>query len=231
MAESQSQLSTWTSLVLEYLKVIVSIPALLLIFLIMFGSDLRMLLRDNRELEIAGLIKLGAKTDTLVTNTQEELNDMRQRMEEMKKLLDSAPPTLQARGQEILKKTTDKISALETNIVREQQTINRTIEQVQNASPGASASRKVPAVAVYEQQGFEAILRRDIDAAMNAFQQAKNEQANYHNVDEISSLLQQEQSRLQSDSTHWKKVVDIILTKYSWGMPENIRRQLKTSFR
>jgi hypothetical protein len=229
MAEPPSQLPAWTSLVLEYLKVLISIPALLLLFLVMFGSDVHVLLRDNREMEIAGLFKLGAKTDTLVMNTREELSDMRQRMEEIKKLLDSAPPALQEKGQELLKKTTDKISAIEANIVREKEAIDRTIQQAQSASPDGSTGRKIPAVAVYEQQGFEAILRRDIDAAIKAFQQARNEQADYHNVEEIGRLLQQEQGRIQSDAAHWKKVVDIILTKYSWGMPEDIRRQMRAS--
>ena len=77
-------------------------------------------------------------------------------------------------------------------------------------------------------QGFEYLLNRDVDAAIEAFGKAFEIWPDYHNVQEIVKTLEQARERLRSrDDRSWNKLYRMILTQYSWGLPNDLRLQFR----
>ena len=143
-----------------------------------------------------------------------------------------------------------KLASLQQNLGREVQQIQQAVTQAPaTPAPGASAppaaqpatpsaakpvkqtteTRAEPVVAL-ERQGFEAILERDIDAALDAFTEARRLWPDYHNVAEIQRYLAQlQKSRPSLEPSDWVNINRTILTEYSWGMPPDIRAELRAS--
>ena len=94
--------------------------------------------------------------------------------------------------------------------------------QITPLQPAASA--RADEAAAFEQAGFEAILDRRLDDAIAAFEQAREVWPDYHNVAEIAAYLARAKAtEAPLDAATWAAVDRTILTKYSWGMPANLR--------
>jgi len=133
-----------------------------------------------------------------------------------------------------------KISHLQKNLGREVQQIQQTATRAplpraeaepeqQTAAPAepAQATRGEQAAA-FERAGFEAILDRDFDAALEAFTEARKTWATYHNVAEIQRRLAKFKKKgLPIDEAKWAEIDRAILTEFSWGMPSDIRERFR----
>ena len=82
-----------------------------------------------------------------------------------------------------------------------------------------------------ELKGFASIVSKDVEAALQAFTDAEKLWPNYHNVAEIKKLLEESHSALaaapkEGKSEAWSNVYRILVTKYSWGMPADVKKKL-----
>ena len=100
--------------------------------------------------------------------------------------------------------------------------------QITPLQPAASA--RADEAAAFEQAGFEAILDRRLDEAIAAFEHAREVWPDYHNVAEIAAYLARAKAtEAPLDAATWAAVDRTILTKYSWGMPANLRDAFRAS--
>jgi hypothetical protein len=82
-----------------------------------------------------------------------------------------------------------------------------------------------------ELKGFDFIVSKDVDAALQAFTSAEKLRPNYHNVAEIRKLLEDNRAALaaaprEGKSEAWSNVYRTLVSKYSWGMPPDIKSKL-----
>ena len=85
----------------------------------------------------------------------------------------------------------------------------------------------------WEREGFNQIVAKDVDAAVEAFSRAEKLQPNYHNVSEIRKLLTVNRDAIaeaarRGDTGPWTRIYLELLTKYSWGMPKDIESSLRS---
>jgi len=81
----------------------------------------------------------------------------------------------------------------------------------------------------WEMLGFQRLISRDVESAIQAFSSAENIWPDYHNVSEILQLLLSNREVLMNrESPKWKDVYRKILTDYSWGMSQDVRRTMET---
>jgi hypothetical protein len=73
----------------------------------------------------------------------------------------------------------------------------------------------------FERQGFEYILKKDFANASKSFALAEKEYPNYNNTYELSNYLK------DSVGKDANEVYKTILTKYSWGMPTDVKTEMK----
>jgi hypothetical protein len=83
----------------------------------------------------------------------------------------------------------------------------------------------------WESKGFDFIVNKDVDSALDAFSNAEELRPSYHNVSEIRKLLQERRSSLAAapkdgPSEVWTQLYRELTTKYSWGMPAEIKRKM-----
>lgn len=213
-------------LVLDYLRVFMW-PLVILVVIFIYQGDIRKILSE-REVDIFGL-RIGKQVAEIEKQTLAEIDDIRALLERQ-------------RGQgsgdvsDISKDIEAKLASLESNLNREIGRIQQTQEQMEQASrkrvpdesrPRPAASRSERAAAA-ERQGFEYLLNRDVDAAIEAFGKAFEIWPDYHNVQEIVKSLEQARERLRSrDDRSWNKLYRMILTQYSWGLPKDLRLQFR----
>ena len=86
-----------------------------------------------------------------------------------------------------------------------------------------------------EEQGFKALLRGNVNQARVYFYDAYYYFPTYHNVDEIFKLLSNEieaynQADQEQRSQQLSTIFGQILTRYSWGMPSNLQKQMRVKF-
>jgi hypothetical protein len=75
-----------------------------------------------------------------------------------------------------------------------------------------------------EYRGFQALLSNNLNEAQTAFQLAYKNYPTFHNVDEINKLLKN-----KKDSVNWdREIYCPILKNYVWGMPNDLKQQMKT---
>ena len=82
-----------------------------------------------------------------------------------------------------------------------------------------------------ELKGFDFLVSKDVDAALQAFTNAEKLRPNYHNVAEIRKLLEDNRAALaaaprEGKSEAWSNVYRTLVSKYSWGMPPDIKTKL-----
>ena len=82
----------------------------------------------------------------------------------------------------------------------------------------------------WEAKGFNFLLNKDVQAALDAFSHAEKLWPSFHSVAEIKKLLQDNQAALlaapkEGASDVWKTFYRTLVTKYSWGMPADIKEK------
>lgn len=84
----------------------------------------------------------------------------------------------------------------------------------------------------WELKGFDSLIHKDVEAALQAFANADKLYPSYHNVSEIKKLLEKNREALnaatkEGKSEAWSSVYKTIVTKYSWGMPADVKSQME----
>lgn len=209
-------------LILDYIRTLLW-PVILVIAVVAYKDDVFEILKE-REIEVAGL-RIGQRVSEVKSNFQAEMEDLRKMVEELAKA-DSGTGDDAARAEHVL----ERISGLERNLQREFTQIQEQTAVAGRA--GTPALTKPPEsreqAGVWEGRGFAALLNKDVDEAIAAFEQAKLAWPDYHNVAEIERFLQTRRNDLAAGSTDaWKDVYQTILTRFSWGMPTPVREQMR----
>lgn len=214
-------------LILDYLRTFMW-PVLVLVLLFGYGDKIWNLL-DSREVELAGVLKLGQQVSQIKENTNEELDDIRALLSAVQ---GGGGPTAQ-----IVKDIEAKIGKVERNLDREVSQIRSVAPRSPVPSKPVQKSVKVDqpvgadalaTASAQERLGFEAILKRDVDAAYKAFDAAYRSYPEYHNVREIRAVLESKRRALASpQSPEWDTLYQRILADLSWGMPADLRPRFR----
>ncbi len=83
---------------------------------------------------------------------------------------------------------------------------------------------KILQASYWEEKGFSYLVEKNIDGAIESFDQAEDIYPTYHSVYEISRYLKNEKS---SKAINWDNIYAKILKDYSWGMPQVYNEKLK----
>ncbi|MFT7573139.1 MAG: ATP-dependent Clp protease ATP-binding subunit ClpA [Paracoccaceae bacterium] len=203
-------------------------PALVLVLLFGYGDRIWNLL-DSREFELAGVLKLGQQVSQIKENTNEELDDIR--------ALLAAVQSGGGSNTKIVKDIEAKLEKVEGNLDREVRQIRsaeaNTGDRSKSVQKSLKSTKSVGASAItsaraQERRGFEALLKRDFNAARKAFDAAFASYPEYHNVKEIRSILDSKRAALTDPrSPEWDKLHQRILTDLSWGMPADLRPRFR----
>jgi len=207
-------------LILEYLRVFIW-PLVILLVVVVYQEDVRKILSE-REVDIFGL-RIGKVVD-IEQRARAEIADIRQ-------LLESQRARGGVRSDGISQDIETKLNSLEQNLSREIEQIRRSPAPAARVKPeraSSSGGTRAVRAAAAEQRGFEALLERDLTTAIQAFEEAKAVWPDYHNVAELLALLEERRTNLASGGDKgWRKLYRIILTRYSWGLPEDLRPRLR----
>lgn len=80
----------------------------------------------------------------------------------------------------------------------------------------------------WERIGFENLLDRNLDQAIQAFENSENSYATFHQVYEIARFLRnRKNSGERQNDTFWLDIYQKVVDNYSWKMPEDIKTQLE----
>jgi hypothetical protein len=208
-------------LVLDYIKAFLW-PAVAVIVVAIYQDDVRKILAE-REVDIFGL-RIGERVEQIESQALAEIEDIRLLL----RAADEAAPEA-APAPALSEDIQAKLSSLERNLSRE-------IAQVQTAQQEPQTTlRDDPravqfgtAAGVAERAGFQALLERDLDAAIANFDEARLLWPEYHNVAEIAQLLRSRRDRLGDPrSDAWPQLYREILTSYSWGLPADLRDAIR----
>jgi hypothetical protein len=236
-------------LVLKYLRTFMW-PLVVVAFGIFYWDDLQELVR-GREVNIFG-VEIGPAVAQLQERTEQELVDLQALVADLKasyrreleaalagqrpsSTSTEAPVSEQTR--EAAQAVEAKLSSLRANLGREAQALREvTVQQAlpqQPAPPGDALQPAPPAnapsapgeeAAAFERAGFQAILDRRLDDAIAAFESAREVWPDYHNVAEIADYLTQVKATARPlDDAGWAGIDRTILSRYSWGMPAELR--------
>jgi len=211
-------------LILDYLRVFIW-PAAALSVVLLYQEDVRDILR-SREVEFAGVFKIGQQVKQIEERAQEEIADIRA-------LLDAQRS---GEGASTAPVTADIESKLD-NLTRN---ISRDVTQIQQVAPlttqtlpappadTAPTSRAQLSPADLERAGFQALLERNIGEAIANFDGAFNLYPEFHNVAEIRQYLRERQQALEDrNADAWGDLYRTILAKFSWGLPSDLRPRLR----
>ena len=122
--------------------------------------------------------------------------------------------------------TTKVIDQLNSGTTRLPESFNVTVVPTATASDNPQGT-----VSDWELKGFGFIVSKDAEAAIEAFANAEKLRPVYHNVAEIRKLLEENRAALvaaprEGPSEAWRNVYRTILSKYSWGMPDDVKKKL-----
>jgi hypothetical protein len=213
-------------LVLDYIKVFMW-PMVLLIVILFYKEDVSKILNE-RQIEIAGL-KLGPRVAEIKENVQVELEDIRKLVKEIQ-----SSSSESSKVSSVSKDIITRIDGLNTGIDKEISLLRQEAGNVQQSSkqnlPTTSDNKSM--ARIWEAKGFEFLVTKDIDLAIDAFTKAEGFWGDYHNVAEIKRLLIKNRDKLiESKNTvedgPWKHLYKTLLSKYSWGMPMDVRVKLR----
>jgi hypothetical protein len=227
MADSSGGDYALGRLVLDYIKAFLW-PVAAVIIVLIYQDDVRKILAE-REVDIFGL-RIGEKVEQIETQAMAEIEDIRVLLEAQKQAAETAAPDPQLTAD-----IDTKLSSLERNLSREISQVQSTQQTVQAAPPAqrtatldAASSRTARAQAA-ERRGFEALIARDFATALGAFDEARSIWPEYHNVAELGRALRNRQDQLRDPdaSAAWQQLYREILTRYSWGLPEDLRSAIR----
>ncbi|MGF1593481.1 MAG: hypothetical protein ACFCUW_09390 [Kiloniellaceae bacterium] len=213
-------------LVLDYIKAFLW-PVVAVVVVLIYQDDVRKIVSE-RQVDIFGL-RIGDKVEQIESQAMAEIEDIRLLLEAQKQTAGDAAPDPQ------LSEDIDaKLSSLERNLSREiaqvqevQQTVQAAPPSQRTAAVDASTSRSGQAAAA-ERRGFEALIARDYATALAAFDEARRIWPEYHNVAEIGRALRNRRDELADPtSPAWPQLYREILTRYSWGLPDDLRSAIR----
>ncbi|MEO3430688.1 hypothetical protein AAFN88_17675 [Pelagibius sp. CAU 1746] len=214
-------------LILDYIKAFMW-PLVAVIVVLIYQDDVRQILSE-RQVDIFGL-RIGEKVEQIESQAMAEIEDIR--------LLLEAQQAAQQAGAEAAPQLNEDINAklrsLETNLSREISRVQVEQQSLRSAPPAerqatveADSSRAGKAAAA-ERRGFEALIDRDVEAAIAAFDEARRIWPEYHNVAEIGRALRRlEDALATAESDVWPRLYREILTRYSWGIPDDLRKEIR----
>ncbi|WP_340117227.1 hypothetical protein [Pelagibius sp. 7325] len=214
-------------LVLDYIKAFMW-PAVALVVVVIYQDDVRQILSE-RQVDIFGL-RIGERVEQIESQTMAEIEDIRLLLETQRQATGEAAPNPQLSGD-----IQTKLSSLERNLSREISQVQAAQQAPAPAPAGvqqdlaaaAGESREARAAAA-ERRGFEALIDRDAEAALAAFEAAHIIWPDYHNVAELARTLRNRQDRLAApESPAWTQIYRDILTQYSWGLPPDLRAAVR----
>ena len=215
-------------LVLDYIKAFLW-PSVAIVVVLIYQDDVRKILSE-REVDIFGL-RIGEKVEQIETRTIAEIEDIRLLLEAQQ-----AETGAEAAPQ-LAEDINTKLSSLERNLSREiaqvqseQQALRAAPPAQRRAAPEPDAeSSRAALAAAAERRGFEALVEHDVTAALAAFDEARAIWPDYHNVAEIGRALRKWKDRLADpESPAWPQIYREILTRYSWGLPDDLRTALRS---
>lgn len=216
-------------LILDYIKAFIW-PLVAVIVVLIYQDDVRQILAE-REVDIFGL-RIGERVEQIESQAMAEIEDIRLLLEAQQQAQRSGGDSEAA--PELSQDIDTKLRSLETNLSREIARVQTEQQSLQAAPPqqrqadveaeGSRASR----VAAAERRGFEALIDHDVEAAIAAFDEARSIWPEYHNVAEIGRVLRRQQEALTDPgSAAWPRLYREILTRYSWGLPEDLRSEIR----
>ena len=188
-------------LFLDYLKTLMW-PLILIIAFLKYDEQIFYILK-NRDVEAFGL-KIGNQISSISDSYTDEIGALKEQIAQLE--------------------SEDNRKVLIERVNNIEKSVQRNLELVTNKNTPEQS--KVEKAKSAEREGFEAIINRDAEAALAAFEKAERIWPEYHNVSEIKSLLATEKKHLKGDDD-WQKIYDVILTKHTWGMPRDLRSRLK----
>lgn len=201
-------------------------PALLLAGVLMFKPQIVDILK-TRELSF-GPVTVGKKIDEIGNSMQQQLAVQKRYIEQIEANADD-PALVRENARWLL----GVIPTVQKNVGQDVAALKNEI-QAGGTAPArgvAAAPTESPKTARdWEMKGFEALLEKDVDAAISAFSQAEALSPTYHNVAEIHRLLADKREVLKAKDADWKSVYKPIAGRYSWGMPAEILNRLKNDF-
>ncbi len=214
-------------LVLDYIRAFMW-PLVAIVVVLVYQNDVRTLIFE-REIDVFG-VRIGAKVEQIESQALAEIADVRVLLEAQQ-----ASGSDNAASPQIAEDIDAKLANLERNLTREIAEV-QSVQQTRRpppppsalpsrapASPPAADSIAARAEAA-ERRGFQALIDHDVAAAIEAFDNARSIWPDYNNVAEIGQALRRFESRLQDpESPMWPQLYREILTRYSWGMPEDLR--------
>lgn len=217
-------------LVLDYIRAFMW-PLVAVVVVVIYQDDVRKILSE-REVDIFGL-RIGEKVEQIESQAKAEIEDIRLLVEAQQQLAASAGESAPRVSEDLVA----KLSSLERNLSREIARVQSEQQVLQAAPPDArqaaieaesrQASRATLAAAA-ERRGFEALLDRDVDAAIAAFEEARDIWPEYHNVAEIARALRKRRDALAAlGAEDWSELYRDILTRYSWGLPDDLRSAIR----
>ena len=219
-------------LVLDYIKAFMW-PAVAIIVVVLYQDDVRRILLE-RQVDIFGL-RIGERVEQIGSQAAAEIEDIRTLLEAQRET--GATGT---GGEQLNQDIETKLSTLERNLSREisqVQTVQQQAVQQQTAPLPADVPQAVPVgggreahAAAAERRGFEALIAHDVAAAAAAFEEARTAFPDYHNVAELARALRKREDSLADagDAAAWTELYREILTKYSWGLPADLRAAIRT---
>lgn len=194
-------------LVLDYIKALMW-PMILAIVLFMYSDEVLEII-STREVDAFGL-KLGGTLDNLAETYEAEIAVLKSQIAEFESNNEGQ------KGELI-----SKLNSISSNVRQDLTALRSKVE-----SPSNDVTTNKEEAMAAEQQGFEALKNKNIDLAIAQFAIAKEKWPNYHNVDELHTLLNRMRGQLRSPA-QWQKLYQTILTNYSWGMTKSVRAELQ----
>jgi hypothetical protein len=110
----------------------------------------------------------------------------------------------------------------------------RALQKTRRSEVLPSTNKATELAFSYEQDGFKALLNKDLSLALHNFSQAENTKPGYHSTFEIKNFLTEKTREITSNPSlvqtekFWQHVYEEIVKKYSWGMPSSIKTELKS---
>lgn len=216
-------------LVLDYIKAFMW-PLVAIVVVLIYQDDVRQILSE-REVDIFGL-RIGEKVEQIESQAMAEIEDIRLLLEAQQAAQETEPDTETA--PQLSEDIDTKLRSLESNLSREiarvqveQQTLQAAPPAQRQAAVAAEGSRATKATAA-ERRGFEALIDHEVTAAIAAFDEARSIWPEYHNVAEIGRTLRRQQEALADPAGDaWPRLYREILTRYSWGLPEDLRDAIR----
>ncbi len=223
-------------IVLDYVKVFIW-PLVILFAIVIFKSQMENIL-DTRKIKIGGLLEIGERIEDIEKQATIEIQDVKKLTAELEQE--------QQRGSSenvavISRKIADKLEALDSNLSESVSMLRKDTSRLESGIVQHRSIQQIPlfnetidkeGAKALEAEGFKYIVDRKLSEAVEAFSEAEKLWPGYHNVAGIQRYLTEFEKKLVEASTAekvelWDELYETLLLKYSWGMPRDIREQLR----